>query len=176
MRRLILIPAMAALLALAATPIAALAAPSTPGAGAPAARPTGNLVVDVVGTTTDAVATITGISVVDGVLTATGTITGTVTTLVNGVPTVTQVTDAAFSAPLTIASATCDILTLDIGAIHLDLLGLVVDTSPIGVDITAVAAPGNLLGNLLCAVAHLLDGNAPLSGVAALLDNILRNL
>lgn len=51
----------------------------------------------------------------------------------------------------------CPILTLDIGEIFLDLLGLQVETSVIEIDITAVAGPGNLLGNLLCAVAGLLD-------------------
>src|SRR5215216_1028328 len=53
--------------------------------------------------------------------------------------------------------AVCNILTLNIGAIHLDLLGLVVDLSPIDLVIDAVSGPGNLLGNLLCAVAGLLD-------------------
>jgi hypothetical protein len=53
----------------------------------------------------------------------------------------------------------CSILNLDIGAIHLDLLGLVVDLSPIHLDVTAVPGAGNLLGNLLCAIAGLLDPN-----------------
>jgi hypothetical protein len=70
--------------------------------------------------------------------------------------------------------ATCDILTLDIGAIHLDLLGLVVDLAPINLDITAVSGAGNLLGNLLCAVAGLLDPNGFLTdligGLTQLLD------
>jgi len=176
MRRLILIPAIATILALGGAPVAALAATATPEATAPAPRPAGSLVIDIVDGLTDATATITDISVVDGVLTATGTITGTVTALVGGVPTAIEVVDAPFTAPLTVVDATCDILTLNIGAIHLDLLGLVVDTSPIDVLITAVAAPGNLLGNLLCAVAHLLDGSSPLGGLAALLNNIISNL
>src|SRR5215210_5179115 len=37
--------------------------------------------------------------------------------------------------PITIPSATCDILHLAVGAIHLDLLGLVVDVAPINIDI-----------------------------------------
>jgi len=53
--------------------------------------------------------------------------------------------------------AICEILDLDIGAIHLDLLGLVLDLAPVHLDLTAVSGPGNLLGNLLCAVVGLLD-------------------
>ena len=171
MRRLFLVPAIATILALGGAPIAALAATATPEVTNPAPQPSGGLVVPIVDGVTNAVATITDISVVDGVLTATGTITGTVLTTTGAVLTLVEPT--AFTAPLSAVSATCDILTLDIGAIHLDLLGLVVDTTPIGVDITAVAGAGNLLGNLLCAVAHLLDGNASLNAIAALLDRIL---
>lgn len=54
-------------------------------------------------------------------------------------------------------SGECPILNLDVGEIFLDLLGLQVSTSTIEIDIVAVAGEGNLLGNLLCAVAGLLD-------------------
>jgi len=75
------------------------------------------------------------------------------------------------------ANGVCDILHLMIGPIHLDLLGLVVDTSRICVSITAVEGPGNLLGNLLCSLSDLLNnrgnnGNAEL----VLVRNILRVL
>lgn len=63
----------------------------------------------------------------------------------------------------------CPILTLDLGAIHLDLLGLVLDTAPINIDLTAQPGPGNLLGNLLCALLGLLD---PLAAIA-LIQQIL---
>jgi hypothetical protein len=70
-------------------------------------------------------------------------------------------------------AAVCDILTLDIGAIHIDLLGLVIDLAPVSLDITAVSGPGNLLGNLLCAVAGLLDRNPfNISAITALLAQI----
>ncbi len=59
--------------------------------------------------------------------------------------------------PLDTDPGECPILTLDVGPIFLDLLGLQVDLSRIELDITAVAGEGNLLGNLLCAVAGLLD-------------------
>jgi hypothetical protein len=65
----------------------------------------------------------------------------------------------------------CQILFLDLGPIFLDVLGLEVSLSQIELDITAVSGPGNLLGNLLCAVAGLLDG-----GPGNLLNNLLRNI
>jgi hypothetical protein len=40
-------------------------------------------------------------------------------------------------------------------------------------DVTAVAGAGNLLGNLLCAVAGLLDGTGVLGQVSSLLQQIL---
>jgi hypothetical protein len=66
---------------------------------------------------------------------------------------------ATLSEGATIAQVTgsCSILDLDIGAIHLDLLGLVVDLAPIHLDITAQTGSNRLLGNLLCALTGLLD-------------------
>lgn len=61
---------------------------------------------------------------------------------------------------------TCPILNLQLGPIHLDLLGLNVDTSPICLVITAHEG-GGLLGDLLCAVARLLSSGGPLSGLTA---------
>jgi hypothetical protein len=52
----------------------------------------------------------------------------------------------------------CDILFLNLGPLELDLLGLTVDLSEVTLDINAVPGPGNLLGNLLCALTGLLDG------------------
>lgn len=72
--------------------------------------------------------------------------------------------------------ATCDILDLDIGPIHLDLLGLVVDLSAIHLDITAVSGPGNLLGNLLCALAGLLDPGGFLIGLLDALTALLEQI
>ncbi len=40
-------------------------------------------------------------------------------------------------------------------------------------DITAQSGPGNLLGNLLCAVSHLLDSNASATAIAGVLNNLL---
>ena len=70
-----------------------------------------------------------------------------------------QINDLAFSniGAKAATDQVCQILTLDIGRINLNLLGLVVNLSPVRLDITAVAGPGNLLGNLLCALVGLLD-------------------
>ena len=65
------------------------------------------------------------------------------------------------------------VLNLVLGPLHLDLLGLVVDLNQVHLVITAVQAPGNLLGNLLCAITHLLDGTPTAGGLAALLNAIL---
>jgi len=67
--------------------------------------------------------------------------------------------------------AECPILKLRTGRIFLDLLGLQLDIAPIAIDLTAV--PGNLLGNLLCAVAGLLDGPGLLSQLIALLNALV---
>ena len=65
----------------------------------------------------------------------------------------------------------CGILHLDLGPLFLDLLGLQIDLSQVILDIAAAPGPGNLLGNLLCAVTGLLDG--PTGELAALLNQIL---
>jgi hypothetical protein len=111
---------------------------------------------------------------VDGVLS--GTVNGeTVTQEVNDVPATLSDT-AAEAANFELApAATCDVLFLDLGPLDLDLLGVVVNLSPIELNIDAVSGPGNLLGNLLCAVTGLLDGG-PLASIFRLIDNINRIL
>jgi hypothetical protein len=116
-------------------------------------------------------------------LTVSGVLNGTATTA-NG--TTTEDISQAFNdvhASLTSGSAaaaagfqlqaTCQILDLDIGAIHLDLLGLVVDLAPVHLDITAVSGANNLLGNLLCAVTGLLDPNGFLIDLIGTLTQLL---
>lgn len=76
------------------------------------------------------------------------------------------------TVPATISSPTCPILHLDLGPLNLHILGLQVDLSRVILDITAVSGAGNLLGNLLCAVARLLDPSS-LSQLVALLNQII---
>jgi len=153
---------------------AVVAAPMRAEAAAPTS--TGITVPNIPVTTTDATGTvtnllgslnITGFTNQGGVLTAIGTLTSSLLNGGNPIP---------VAIPVLSAAGTCQILNLTVGAIHLDLLGLVVDTNTIHLQINAQSGPGNLLGNLLCAVAHLLDGTGPLGSLAGLLNNILRNL
>ena len=99
------------------------------------------------------------------------------TLIANGTATVTNAlgTDTqAFAVPVTQAAATgCQILDLVLGPLDLDLLGLVITLDTVHLNITAVPGAGNLLGNLLCAVAGLLDGPSPLGAIAGLLNRIL---
>ena len=71
--------------------------------------------------------------------------------------------------------AACPILHLVLGPLDLNLLGLTVHLNTVVLDITAISGPGNLLGNLLCAIAGLLNGglSAPLGQIVALLNAIL---
>jgi hypothetical protein len=69
-------------------------------------------------------------------------------------------TKVAATAQLPPIPGACEILDLVLGPIRLDLLGLVVRTNRINVRIDAVPGPGNLLGNLLCAITGLLDPRA----------------
>lgn len=140
---------------------------------APAAQPAATT-LPVTGTLPDGTAFVGSLSnlttsVVNGVVQLSGTISGT------GLP----AGGTTFTAPVQNLAAPdgCSILNLDLGPLHLDVLGLVIDLAPVVLDVTAVPGAGNLLGNLLCAVAGLFDGpgNA-LGGVAALLNRLLTGL
>jgi hypothetical protein len=152
----------------AATATAAAQAPTAVSAAVPAAT-----TLPVTGTLADGsafsgqVSNLTA-SVVDGVPTITGTITGT------GLP----ATGTTFSAPIEglQVGGSCTILDLDLGPLNLDVLGLVIDLSDVHLDITAVPGAGNLLGNLLCAIAGLLDQGAPLTSIVDLLNDLLTGL
>lgn len=120
----------------------------------------------------------------NGTVTALGTLTGSVTNRATGevttvmqnvaVPvTATQGTGLAAPGFAVTAAATCPILNLDLGPLHLDLLGLVVDLNRVVLNIVAQSGAGNLLGNLLCAVTGLLDNPG---GLAQLLNQILAAL
>lgn len=106
----------------------------------------------------------------NGQLAAVGTLTGTVTNAAG--QTVGAIVRNVTLSLITI-NATCDILHLELGPIDLNLLGLVVHVDKIVIDIDAQSGPGNLLGNLLCAIANLLNTNGPLAGLVTLLNQLL---
>lgn len=73
-------------------------------------------------------------------------------------------------------AATCRILSLTLGPLDLDLLGLQIHLNRVVLTIDAQSGPGNLLGNLLCAIAGLLDPGptgAVLDSIARILNAIL---
>ena len=72
-------------------------------------------------------------------------------------------------------AAACDILNLVLGPLDLNVLGLEVHLQRVVLDIVAVAGAGQLLGNLLCAVAGLLDGG-PLAGLLGQLSTLLNQI
>ncbi len=97
-----------------------------------------------------------------GNLVFTGVLNGLVTQ--NGV--VTPIVNQAINTPGTLTGTggggkgkKCGILSLDLGPLDLDVLGLQVDLSEVLLDISGEKGPGKLLGNLLCGLTKALDGN-----------------
>ena len=122
--------------------------------------------------------TIRAFRVVNGGLAAVGTVVGTALTGPNaGTTFVRAVTIPVIDITQGLA---CEILDLRLGPLDLDLLGLVVHLDEVHLNITAEPGAGNLLGNLLCAIAGLLDpgpGQATnLQQLVALLNQVLRLL
>lgn len=165
-RRLMLILTLTALVGLIAAPAVA------------AAPPAANIPVDVSGTVAtggafEGTLTIDRVVRQSGQVFAAGTLTGTLTDALGNV--VGTVTNLPVSLPIDVGATTasCEVLDLVLGPVDLDLLGLVVTLDTVHLNISAEQGPGNLLGNLLCAVAGLLDGGLNLNGIARLLNQVL---
>jgi hypothetical protein len=106
---------------------------------------------------------------------------GGITDLLNGVLgavlSPANVTGASAAPAAAATPAPVNILHLALGPVDLNLLGLQVGldncaNGPVTVDITAQPGPGNLLGNLLGNVAHLLDNPSNPNALANLLSRI----
>jgi hypothetical protein len=150
-------------------------------AAAPAQAPAGAVTAPVTGTFTDAnggTGTFTGTYTIDrfvengDAVTAEGTLTGVLKDATGADAGTVDATPAALPLDPAATAAGCEVLDLVLGPLDLDLLGLVVHLNQVHLNITAVPGAGALLGNLLCAVAGLLDGG-PLAGLAGLLNQIL---
>lgn len=160
------------------SPIPAVHAAQTPFKNIPiTAAPVTNTAGTNVGTFTGTL-TIVDFEVLNGQLTALGQLTGTIT---NGSGAPTTLSKELVAVPVsnasggTLQAAACNILHLRLGPLNLDLLGLVVHLDTVVLDITAQPGPGNLLGNLLCAITGLLDSTdlANLLNLASLLNALL---
>jgi hypothetical protein len=125
---------------------------------------------------------LTNFRIVENVLRADGTVTGTLA----GLPFTTTITNFALQGDNpTTPQVECSVLDLELAPIHLALLGLHVDTGAICLAITATPG-GGLLGDLLCSLAGgipaailptVLQVNALQSGLVAVLNEALgRNL
>lgn len=182
--------ALVALLAAVATVV--IAAP-TASAAKPKKATAANVNVPVTGTVTNDrganVGTFAGDYTINRVkkqgrkMVAIGTVTGVVTNTATGD---TRTVNRAVKIPLRATTgaagagnanalapqASCQILDLVLGPLDLDLLGLVVHLDTVHLNITAESGPGNLLGNLLCAVAGLLDGPTG-GGIGNILNQIV---
>jgi len=167
--RLVMLLAMLATAAVAMTVAPAVSAAAPPKATAPSTLPvTGTIATGgtFVGQVTDIAFTN-----VNGALAVTGTLSGTLTNALGQV--IGTVTGVPVTLPITgtDTAGSCQILDLTLGPLDLDLLGLQVHLDTVHLNITAQQGPGNLLGNLLCAVAGLLDG-----GGGGFLANLLNQL
>ena len=121
--------------------------------------------------------TVSSFQVINGVLSAVGTISGNLVTSTGTIVgnTITQ----AVTLPVSV-SGSCPILSLTLGPLDLNLLGLMVHLNQVVLNITAQPGNGNLLGNLLCSVANLLNSGGAiqttLSQLATFLNQILAAL
>jgi hypothetical protein len=108
----------------------------------------------------------------NGQMVAHGIVTGTVTNSAGVVHSLIQTVSAPLAnAGASAAAASCSILHLVLGPIDLNILGLKITTNQIVLDISAIPGTGNLLGNLLCDIANLL--NTPSQTLAGLLNQLL---
>jgi hypothetical protein len=165
---------------LVATLVASVAAFTAEAPAAPAPTATSSLTVPITGTATNAAGeavsfvgtfTLQRFTTSGGGLAAVGQLAGTLTNTVTGA---TQaVSPRQITLPVLDATGSCEILDLTLGPLDLDLLGLVVHLDTVHLNITAESGPGNLLGNLLCAVAGLLDANTSTNLLVTLLNRLL---
>ncbi len=128
---------------------------------------------DTAGDVLTGVVTITSFTNQNNQLVAQGVLNGTLTSATG---TVTQVSNQAITLPVAGVDPSCQILNLTLGPLDLNLLGLVIHLNQVVLNVTAVPGNGNLLGNLLCDVANLLNGGGGLSGLLNQLTSLLNQI
>jgi hypothetical protein len=95
---------------------------------------------------------------------------------VNGVSGARSTARANAAFPPAPGAGACNVLNLVLGPLDLNVLGLVVHLDQVVLNIIAQTGAGQLLGNLLCAVAGLLDPGTPLSGLLTQLQGLLAQI
>ena len=156
---------------------------SIPSSKAPAAKPdkpvskTQSVSSFVQGATSDGsfygIVSVNQFAMLNGILTASGIFSGFVTPSGGSA---TAVTQNFTGIPVTAIDPSCSILTLTLGPLNLNLLGLVVTLNQVHLTISAIPGAGNLLGNLLCDIANLLNPGGPVSGLSSLLTSLVAAL
>jgi hypothetical protein len=143
-----------------------------------AARPASAAAVAVPISTTDPTGTFVGTLTItqfitqNGQVAAVGTLAGTVTNAITGA--VTTISQDVILPLLVSTPGSCPVLHLEVGPLDLNVLGVAIHLDKVVLDITAQSGPGNLAGNLVCTVAHLLDNtNASVNAIVTLLNNLL---
>jgi len=109
---------------------------------------------------------------INGVLSAMGSLSGNV---LDGAGNVVGNITQAITIPAQVTGS-CQILTLVLGPLDLTLLGLAIHLNQVVLTITAVPGAGNLLGNLLCAVAGLLNNPGTVSNLLTQLTSLLNQI
>lgn len=116
--------------------------------------------------------TVTGFNVVNNAIVATGNIVGSV---YNSAGKLLGTVNQPVQIPVASLSGTCQILTLNLGPLDLNLLGLQIHLNQVVLDITANASQG-ILGQLLCGLASSLNLGGTLQQITGLLNQILAAL
>ncbi len=74
-----------------------------------------------------------------------------------------------FQAPQQVAAPSCATLSLVLGPLHLDVLGLVIDLNRVVLNIVGQTGAGNLL----CSLTGILDGGVLLSRFLSVVNELL---
>ena len=85
-------------------------------------------------------------------------------------------TARAAAFPPTPPAGACNVLNLVLAPLDLNVLGLQVHLNRVVLNVIAQSGAGQLLGNLLCFVAGLLDGGSPLSDLLGRVTTLLNRI
>lgn len=85
-------------------------------------------------------------------------------------------TARAAAFPPTPPAGACNVLNLRLAPLDLNILGLQVHLNRVVLNIVAQTGAGQLLGNLLCFLAGLLDGGTPLSDLLGRVTTLLNRI